>query len=457
MVQNIPNIYHFFYNDNFSEYNYYSIKSVIEINKPEKIYFNYVNLPNGIFWDKIKDNLILKKISNINKIVIYESLINYGGIYIDINSICIDILTNINITSFIKSENNEIICCEKNSPIANKYLEIYTSDNNLIDSIIPDHPIYNLNYDMSYMYFKEIYDYSFGTYFHLVKNCKFICFSSFPDNEQFDLNKITIYNLLVRNVLGYNLINISDNQLIANRTLTKLINNIDYIYWINLESSEMRRNKMIKILDNFSDIKNIRICAIDGNSEKDIHTKYFHCNDKSYPKYSNKEYAILLSHLNTIYKYANTYDGINYGVGLILEDDLSLDFINYWEKDIKTITDEAPCDWEIIMLGYFSLNLDRKETYQKWNNEWSAIAYLVNHENIQRICKFKNNGKWICNENDLMVSDNYIFSKFNTYVYNKPYFTFPNDNDSTFHADHLDYHRIYKICNYITIDHCRQD
>ena len=51
-----------------------------------------------------------------------------------------------------------------------------------------------------------------------------------------------------------------------------------------------------------------------------------------------------------------------------------------------------------------------------------------------------------------MVSDNYIFSKFNTYVYKYPYFTFPNDNDSTFHSDHLSYHKIYKISNIITLE-----
>ena len=57
--------------------------------------------------------------------------------------------------------------------------------------------------------------------------------------------------------------------------------------------------------------------------------------------------------------------------------------------------------------------------------------------------------KWKCCSNDLMVSDNYIFSKVNTYIYKYPYFTFPNDNDSTLHSDHLNYHKIYKNCNYL--------
>ena len=160
----------------------------------------------------------------------------------------------------------------------------------------------------------------------------------------------------------------------------------------------------------------------------------------------------MLSHLNTIEKYANLKE-LNYGVALICEDDLSFDFINYWTIDIKTIINDAPKDWDIIMLGYFSLNVTNNQLYKKWDNEWSAISYLVNHKSIQKISNMKNSdGKWLCNEYDLMVSDNYIFSKFTTYVYKYPYFTFPNDNNSTFHEDHLDYHRIYKISNYITLE-----
>ena len=94
---------------------------------------------------------------------------------------------------------------------------------------------------------------------------------------------------------------------------------------------------------------------------------------------------------------------------------------------------------------------------QKWDNEWSAICYLINHKSIQKINNLKKDGKWICTDTDLMVSDNYIFSKFNTYVYKYPYMTFPNNNDSTFHSDHLDYHKLYKISNYMVLENIYND
>jgi GR25 family glycosyltransferase involved in LPS biosynthesis len=240
--------------------------------------------------------------------------------------------------------------------------------------------------------------------------------------------------------------------------VNKFFNGIYIIYWINLEKSVNRRINMENMLCNFT-IHNERIFAIDGTIDNNIKSKYFILNNnENYPNYSNTEYAILASHLYTINKFIETYScNDKYDVCLIFEDDLSLDFKKYWNKSINDIIINAPSDWEIIMLGYFSLKLDYEE-YTKWDNEWSALAYLVNRRNINSNCKldelkiyYNENGnfKWKCNKNDLMVSDNYIFSKFNTYVYKYPYFTFPNNNDSTLHEDHLNYHKIYKNCNYL--------
>ena len=84
---------------------------------------------------------------------------------------------------------------------------------------------------------------------------------------------------------------------------------------------------MINILNHFK-IKNERIEAIDGNLIENINEKYFYSSSGNYPKNSNKEYAILLSHLNTIEKfiYLNE-DDLKFGIAMICEDDISLDFI----------------------------------------------------------------------------------------------------------------------------------
>jgi len=489
----IPNYFHFFYindiNKDIEDYNFIFLNSLIQINNPDKIYFHYFNIPNGNFWNNIKNKVIFKKLllpknyeNNIyeyfekyKKIIIYKNLTEYGGIYLDNNSILINPIYKLLKYNFFKSKDDEIIGCEANSYMSNKYFDYYLNNIEfrenfgkiaINDIIIDNYLITDLKYNNDETYlnniiFKEIYDYSFGDYFHLINNCYFINFSN--NNENLKkvkindvLNKVTIYNLLVRYIFTYKLINNVVNIVNIENKQSKfdLINNIDCIYWINLDESNNRKKNMIELLKNFK-INNIRISAIDGSIIHNIKKKYFYnIDDCDYPNYSNKEYAILLSHLNSIEKYINNDENnLKYGVALIVEDDLSLDFINYWNKDLKTVINEANSDWDIIMLGYFSTNLNYSDYYSKWNNEWSAISYLVNYKNIKvKISDFKKDDKWICKESDLMVSDNYIFSKFNTYVYKYPYFTFPNNNDSTFHSDHLNYHKIYKISNIITLE-----
>ena len=103
----IPNIIHFVFGlkeqkEEFELYRYIAIKSAYEVNKPDKIYFHYYYEPFGYYWDKIKALLTLNKVELPNEIYgnqIYhyahkadiirlQKLIEYGGIYLDIDTIC---------------------------------------------------------------------------------------------------------------------------------------------------------------------------------------------------------------------------------------------------------------------------------------------------------------------------------------------------------------------------------
>jgi hypothetical protein len=104
----IPNIVHFNYglipqNDNFLFVYYIAVLSCKLINNPDKIYFYYHYEPTGYWWDKTKElvdiikidipNFIgkkpLKKVAHKSDIARMEALKKYGGIYLDIDTICI--------------------------------------------------------------------------------------------------------------------------------------------------------------------------------------------------------------------------------------------------------------------------------------------------------------------------------------------------------------------------------
>ena len=107
----IPNTIHFIFGlkDNFGEMSfsfihYLSIKSAYECNKPDAIKFYYKYEPNGEWWEKSKEYLTLIKIeppkeifgnpllhfSHQADVLRLEILIKEGGIYLDMDVLCLN-------------------------------------------------------------------------------------------------------------------------------------------------------------------------------------------------------------------------------------------------------------------------------------------------------------------------------------------------------------------------------
>jgi GR25 family glycosyltransferase involved in LPS biosynthesis len=219
-------------------------------------------------------------------------------------------------------------------------------------------------------------------------------------------------------------------------SFNKYLDRIDIIYWINLDRSEQRRKNMQKLLKQIK-IKNERIRAVDGKfySDDDIYGKFI---AKDGFKQSRTEYACLLSHLNTI----KTFSESDHNIALILEDDLSLEYTKYWDKKISQIINEAPSDWEIIMLNYVSKHKLENNFTLNLNGGLSCCgSYLINKKGAKRfIDKIYTEDKYILFPGSFHTSDNYIYTELRTYAYKYPYFTYPTKNDSTIHEWHIDYH-----------------
>jgi len=152
----IPNIIHFVFGlkeqkEEFELYRYIAIKSAYEVNKPDKMYFHYHYEPFGYYWDKIKPLLTLNKVELPNEIYgnqIYHyahkadiirlhKLIEYGGIYLDIDTICLKSFNDLLYYDFVMGEQtnmdntniyglcNAVILSKPNSNFGLKWLESY--------------------------------------------------------------------------------------------------------------------------------------------------------------------------------------------------------------------------------------------------------------------------------------------------------------------------------------------
>lgn len=110
MENKIPNIFHFIFgleksygNKPFSIFHFIAIRSAFEINRPEKIFLYYKYEPEGIWWQRAKKLVELVQVSVPrqifgNKLYTYAHkadvlrlmiLYKYGGIYLDLDTICI--------------------------------------------------------------------------------------------------------------------------------------------------------------------------------------------------------------------------------------------------------------------------------------------------------------------------------------------------------------------------------
>jgi hypothetical protein len=124
-----------------------SILSAVAVIKPEHIYFWYAHEPHGKWWDIVKPHLDLKKVvppatigskplkkvAHKADIVRMQKLMEYGGIYLDIDTICVRPIDDMLNNSMVMGEEgdyglcNAIMMANKNSPFLHKWWKDYES------------------------------------------------------------------------------------------------------------------------------------------------------------------------------------------------------------------------------------------------------------------------------------------------------------------------------------------
>jgi GR25 family glycosyltransferase involved in LPS biosynthesis len=206
------------------------------------------------------------------------------------------------------------------------------------------------------------------------------------------------------------------------------LDGIDIIYWINLDRSPDRKTSMEAMFQDkaFDGIPNQRISAIDGKKVETVYNLLM----IDQKKLSDYEYACLLSHLETI----RTFSESEHEVALIMEDDVTLDFKPYWKKSLQQIMNNAPHDWEIIMLSYNNTNdLKNKKDYEVFEKNYhSTIAYIINKKAATKLIRdIYVNKRYVLNYDDPPFADVYLYEVNKTYIYKYPMFIYKTNNDST--------------------------
>ena len=236
---------------------------------------------------------------------------------------------------------------------------------------------------------------------------------------------------------------LSDNEVVLpinNDDKDTYLQGIAAIYWINLDRSEERRLKMERLfLDPvFKNIETIRVSALDGRKPETVFSRI-----SSYrnPKFTDTEYACLLSHLEAIRAFAESQEP-GREVAMIMEDDACLDYKPYWREPVDTIISNAPRDWEVIQVSIITGLITPRPIYTT-DKFYSCLSYIVRRKAATEFIKKiydRGTGQYSLSPSVRHISDHYIYDQLKTYTYKYPLFTYPMKNDSTIHSEDLDYH-----------------
>lgn len=222
------------------------------------------------------------------------------------------------------------------------------------------------------------------------------------------------------------------------KTKKNYLDGVDVIYWINLDRSPDRRQRMEQMFQDpvFKGKNIVRVSAVDGKAPDIDQVLNANFEGMQPDKFTKVEYACTLSHLNAIKQFSES----SYEVALIMEDDMTLEFKPYWKKSVKQIMDNAPYDWDIIQLCYITSNTIPSKMYTKNpGNIYSTGAYIINKKYTPTKIL-----KPIIDHS----ADHYLFTLSNTYVYKYPMFIYADNETSTIHPDHIEIHNKSK-CNII--------
>ena len=206
------------------------------------------------------------------------------------------------------------------------------------------------------------------------------------------------------------------------------------VYWINVKNRKDRGDFMNKQFKKTYGITSVRVDAFTSKQIEDMSDKivpngfYINKPDKKYSTYSNHlkrtymftEIACLFSHLKVFEKIALSSEQWV----VVSEDDLVMP--HDFRSKLKAIVQSAPKNWEILQLYTNNMlqsehNIHLDIDWIQWMpHHWGTIMYVIKKYTAERIVhSIKANDIYTFPYNNVVVADEFIYWKANTYTYTK--------------------------------------
>ena len=216
-----------------------------------------------------------------------------------------------------------------------------------------------------------------------------------------------------------------------NKSIHKL-NYIPPVYYINIDEQSDRKHH---IEDHFRywGIENYtRISAYDGRQD-----------DLSgiikgrYPEnMTSGEVGCVTSHLKAIKHWYDTSDS---QFALIMEDDIDLDLVKFWNFSWNEFMANLPYDWDVVQLAIICTGSIHVKLHKRFVNDFSTACYMINRHHAEKLIKFhvrEDKYKLDNGSKPRAVADDLIYNSGNTYA--MPIFLYKLELGSSIHPEHID-------------------
>lgn len=214
------------------------------------------------------------------------------------------------------------------------------------------------------------------------------------------------------------------------------LKNIGPIYYLNLDDQPERKVYMEQQFQYWGIENYTRISAYDGR-EDDLSDII----KGRYPEMmTSGEIGCVTSHLKAIKHWIDTSDS---PYAVIMEDDVCLDTVRFWNFSWTDFYSKVPYDWDVIQLAIICTGSLYIKLHKRFVNDFSTACYIITRHHAEKLLRHHyRDGKYKLDNGvkPRAVADDLIYNSGNTFSI--PLFLYKIELGSSIHPDHIDhFHR----------------
>jgi len=124
---------------------------------------------------------------------------------------------------------------------------------------------------------------------------------------------------------------------------------------------------------------------------------------------------------------------------ILMEDDVSLDLVRFWNFTWRDFYVKIPYDWDVCQIAIICTGDIHIKIHKRFVNEFSTACYLITRHHAEKLVRLHTRGDKYKLDNGVKprpVADDLIYNSGNTYAL--PLLLYRTELGSSIHPEHVD-------------------